>query len=101
MKCKDCNFCMQNIYEIKGEQVNCGCCMLTRLVVNPEHEHNCSCFNRDLSKYDICYNCKYYQGGGDWGLFCSHKEMYYHLGRFNDKPCEYYEKKEKINNETG
>jgi hypothetical protein len=46
-----------------------------------------------LSGYDICYNCKYYGGGGDWGLFCSHKGMYHHLGKFSDDPCDYYEKK--------
>ena len=27
-------------------------------------------------------------------VFCSHKDMYHHLGKFSDEPCERYEKKE-------
>lgn len=84
MKCKNCK------YFIKG--TTNGCCELTHRVQSPNIEHKCNCYNKDLSPYNICYNCKYYIGGGDWGLFCSHKDKYHHLGRFNDKPCEVYEK---------
>lgn len=93
MKCKTCQYCQQSSYEIKGEQVNAACCALSNYVVKADKEHNCSLHNKDLSEYDICYNCKYYGGGGDWGLFCSHKGMYHHLGKFSDDPCDYYEKK--------
>lgn len=81
-KCKDCK------YEYAGS------CTLRHVEVNAYTEHNCQCFNRDLSEYDMCYNCKYYGGGSDFGMFCSHEEMYNHLGKFNDEPCGYYEKKE-------
>jgi hypothetical protein len=73
-----------------------GTCTLTRNVTDADKEHDCKCYNRDLSEYDICYNCKYYRGGGDWGLFCSHKDMYHHLGKFSDDPCEKYEKKPEV-----
>ena len=70
MKCKTCQYCRQSSYERKGKQVNMACCILSNYVVG-----------------------KYYFGGSDWGLFCSHKDMYHHLGRFCDDPCDYYEKK--------
>ena len=92
MKCETCQYCQQFSYEIKGKQVNMACCTLSNYVVKADKEHNCTLHNKDLSGYDICYNCKYYRGGGDWGLFCSHKDMYHHLGKFSDDPCDYYEK---------
>ena len=92
MKCKDCKYAQDSGYEIAG--IKCCTCALTRRVMNENAESECNCYNRDLSEYDICYNCKYYIGGGDWGLFCSHKDMYHHLGKFSDEPCERYEKKE-------
>lgn len=83
MKCKDCKYYEKGTY---------GCCTLTCVVVNANEENVCPYYNKDLSSYDICYNCKYYIGGGDWGLFCSHKDKYHHLGHFSDNPCEMYEK---------
>lgn len=91
MKCSGCIYCYESD---SNEFKRLGYCNLTYAVVNTDNEHDCSCYNIDLSKYDICYNCRYYGGGGDWGLFCSHKDMYHHLGKFNDEPCKYYEKKE-------
>lgn len=92
MKCKTCQYCQQSSYAMKGKQVNIACCILSNYVVKTDKEHNCTLYNKDLSGYDICYNCKYYLGGSDWGLFCSHKDMYHHLGKFGDDPCNYYEK---------
>lgn len=90
MKCKDCKYSQPTEYKTKsGGRLTC--CMLTRLVYKEETESDCSYFNADLSLYKICYNCKYYIGGGDWGLFCSHKEKYHHLGKFKDDGCEYFE----------
>lgn len=82
-KCKDCKYSGGDF------------CELTHLCISPNKEHN-KCpyyYNANFLTNDICYNCKYYGGGNDWGLFCSHKEMYHHLGKFNDPPCKYYEKK--------
>ncbi len=87
-KCRNCQYVQISEYKIKGKDVEMGCCELTRAVVNPDVENDCICFNRDLSGFDICYNCRHYIGGGDWGLFCSNKDMYHHLVKFNDKACE-------------
>lgn len=96
MKCKDCKYCEISNFKFQGKSYSNACCLLShRAIIKPNVEHNCKCFNIDLSEYDICYNCKYYGGGGDWGLFCLHKDMYYHLGEFRDEPCEYYKKAKK------
>lgn len=91
-KCKDCKYAQDGGYAIAGMKY-CTC-TLTRRVKNENTESECNCFNRDLSGYDICYNCKYYIGGGDWGLFCSHSDMYHHLGKFSDEPCGRYERRQ-------
>ena len=91
-KCKDCKYALDSSYEIAG--IECRACSLTRQVMNVNAEIECNCYNRDLSGYDICYNCKYYIGGGDWGLFCSHSDMYHHLGKFSDEPCGRYERRQ-------
>ena len=41
---------------------------------------------------DICYNCKHWIGGGDWGLSC--RKDYYNTSTngFN-KACEKFERK--------
>ena len=90
MKCRQCIYVQSSEFEFKGQMYNCSSCKLTHLVVNPDEPRDCDYFNADLSVKDICYNCEYYGGGGDWGLFCFHKGMYHHLGKFNDPPCEYY-----------
>lgn len=90
MKCINCMYA-SSCYEISG--IACCTCSLTSRVMNANAEHKCGCFNNDLSEYDICYNCTYYIGGGDWGLFCSHKDMYHHLGKFSDEPCDRYERR--------
>ena len=68
-------------------------CQLTNIIINPNTKTDCQYHNKNLSQLDICYNCKYYGGIGDWGLFCHHKDMYHHLGKFNDKSCENFERR--------
>ena len=40
----------------------------------------------DMSEEDICFNCKHFIGGGDWGLACA--KHYHRLPRALDKMCE-------------
>ena len=90
MKCKDCKYHNTSTTSIKNRPVTISCCDLTSHIVNSEAETACEFHNKDLSKSKICYNCKFYVGGHDWGLFCSHTTKYHHLGRFNDPACEYF-----------
>lgn len=39
---------------------------------------------------NLCCTCKYYIGGNDYGLFCSHKDMYNHIGHPDDEACRRY-----------
>ena len=93
MKCKDCQYLHTNPFKSNGKEYTISIYELTHLVVKPDVEGECEWFNTDLSDQDICYNCCYYIGGGDWGLFCPHKDNYHHLGKFNDKPCKHYERR--------
>ena len=90
-KCKDCRYSETSTFKVKNSTVITTVCTLTSIVVDPDT--SCEYYNADLSGQDICYNCKYYLGGCDWGLFCSHKDNYYRLGNFNDGPCKHYERK--------
>jgi hypothetical protein len=91
-RCRECQYSQIDHRQINDKTVEIACCSITRQMVKPDIDADCKCFNLDLSNYDICYNCKYYVGGGDWGLFCSHKDKYHHLGKFTDEPCSEYVK---------
>ena len=41
---------------------------------------------------DICYNCKHWIGGGDWGLSCR-KDYYNTSSNGFNKACEKFERK--------
>lgn len=70
MKCNDCKYA--DVY--KGEFE----CMICHRLVSAEHE----CEHEDLLVPDakICYNCKNWIGGGDWGLSCT---KYYSMASTN------------------
>ena len=93
MKCRECQYARISHFQLKNKMTESASCGLTNIVIHADAERDCRYFNADLSQRDICYNCQFYMGGGDWGLFCSHKDMYHHLGKFNDEPCKYYQKK--------
>lgn len=50
--------------------------------------------DKDVIKMDICYNCEYWIGGGDWGLSC---EVDYYNCSANgfDEACEKFKNKER------
>ena len=86
--CNNCKYCQKGEMPFKNETYKYTMCELTHVLVKPEN--SCEYCNKDLSKENICYNCKYYGGINDWGLFCS--KHYNHLGSFNDKPCDKFER---------
>ena len=46
----------------------------------------------EVENMDICYNCEYWIGGGDWGLSC--KKDYYNCSANGfDKACKFFNKK--------
>ena len=89
--CKTCEYCIKGEMPFKNEVYKYTICELTHVLIDLDKSY-CEYHNKDISKEDICYNCKYYGGLNDWGLFCS--KHYHHLGNFNDKPCDDFEKKD-------
>ena len=94
--CEECKYIQVDKFEFNGKKYETACCTLTSVVVNSRQPTHCDYFNADLSGKDICYNCEYYCGVRDWGLFCRHDKKYYYLGKFNDEPCEYYNRREDV-----
>ena len=87
--CDTCKYCQKGEMPTKNGTYSYTMCSLTSVLMKPNG--SCEYCNKDLSQENICYNCKHYGGGHDWGLFCS--KHYNHLGMFNDEPCDDFEKK--------
>lgn len=64
-------------------------CRLTRTLLTGKP---CELYNKDISRYKLCINCKHFLGGGDWGLACG--KHYHRLPEALDKACDDMEWKE-------
>ena len=65
-------------------------CKLTNLLLKGVP---CELFNKDISNEKICYNCKHYLGGNDWGLSCD--KEYMRLTKALNQACKDFEVKER------
>lgn len=83
-----------NRQSVFGESV-CYICSLSNRVITYNLATKCEYFNKDISHDNICYNCKYYLGGEDWGLACS--KHYDRLPCFDSKICDDFNRKENEN----
>lgn len=81
MECKNCKYNTTNrLYRTcaVGHWVNAISCTLKS--------------DEDVPKLNICYNCKHWIGGGDWGLSCA--VDYYNCNNNGFKTaCEKFEVK--------
>ena len=83
MKCKECPHYLDRGYD--GEKF----CNVTK-VINPRKPlPDCDRIDDML----ICFNCKHWHGGGDWGLTC---DKHYHFASTDGfhRVCEDFEKKD-------
>ena len=89
MNCRDCKYYQGDvkIHERIGFQ-----CALTHNIIFSEL---CNLINKDLSNEKICYNCKYYLGGNDWGLSCA--KHYHVLTEALHEGCEDFYRKDNKN----
>jgi len=78
--CKDCRYYNG---EVSIGKFNAHSCRLTNIILLGT---GCDLKNKNISKEKICYNCKYFLGGNDWGLSCG-KNYYKLVGAF-DESCE-------------
>lgn len=58
---------------------------------------DCEFYNRNLEEEDVCYNCSYFMGGGDWGLACS--KHYNRLPNATSRICDDFARKSDENKE--
>ena len=84
MKCKDCKY----LAEEHGWFTGTACKITYR--VNPT---SCDISSDEyVENMDICYNCKHWYGGGDWGLSCA-KDYYNCSCNGFDRACDKFESK--------
>ena len=79
MKCKNCKY--YNRYK--------KMCYVTHLY----NTISCNATSYEqIEKANICYNCKYWLGGGDWGLSCE-KDYWNCSANGFDEICGEFERK--------
>lgn len=78
MKCQECK------YSFEGDicKITYRCCVTSCDYITNDNE---------VENMLICYNCKYWLGGGDWGLSCS-KNYYKCSSNGFDKACKEFER---------
>lgn len=86
MKCKDCNYYKVNNFDFNGKSYTESTCKITNRV-DPK-----GCSINHIEDLDICYNCKHWIGGGDWGLSCR-KDYYIASTNGFEKACEQFERR--------
>ena len=80
------NDCMHFRESIKiGDKV-CTICELTNTILKEKCYLECELYNLDLSDREICFNCKHFLGGNDWGLSCARE--YHRLTEALSPMCE-------------
>lgn len=81
--CENCSH-YKGTFEFYG--TNSITCELTNTIMVNESARNCGFYNKDMSNERICFNCKHFAGGSDWGLACA--KHYYKLPRALTKMCK-------------
>ena len=89
MECKDCKYnYMTTIALIDEEYKGYSCSITHRLGTKSCNINN----DNEVEDMDICYNCKHWLGGGDWGLSCRKNYYMATTDGFNEV-CEQFERK--------
>lgn len=84
MKCENCRFNKEMDYGIVK-----NICKIT----NVRNRTDCSLSSdEDVNKMEICFNCKHWFGGGDWGLSCA-VDYYNCSSNGFERACEKFERK--------
>lgn len=90
MKCKECKYHNISNFDFNGNTYIIQSCKIT----NASNSKSCTYIKNDseVKEMNICYNCKYWIGGGDWGLSC--RKNYYNCNSNGfEKACEQFDRK--------
>lgn len=90
MECKNCKYYDVSNVKSNGKSYTTCSCDITHRVNSKSCGYITS--DEDVESMDICYNCKHWIGGGDWGLSCQ-KNYYKCNANGFEKACEQFEKK--------
>lgn len=91
MNCNECEFCLTVNNDAYEEPYKV--CRINNHIIN----NNTTCHlmsGEKLEDMNICFNCKYWMGGGDFGLSC-HKNYYISSCNGFDKACKDFDKFER------
>lgn len=94
---KDCKNCCYRGPEVQVFGRTVHVCSLTHIVLLVNQALDCEFYNRNLEEEDVCYNCSYFMGGGDWGLACS--KHYNRLPNATSRICDDFARKSDENKE--
>lgn len=78
---------MVDNFNIDGKSYMTRYCEIT----NGSRKHCTITSDKEVENMNICYNCKHWIGGGDWGLSCR-KDYYIASTNGFDEACEKFEK---------
>lgn len=90
-----CENCSHYRETMKFYGMDCVICELTNVIMANESAQSCGFYNKDMSSEWICFNCKHFIGGSDWGLACA--KHYHSLPKALSEMCEDGELKD-VNN---
>jgi len=90
MECKDCKYYKVDSFTFNGKKYTNRMCEITHLC----NTKSCNAESYEhIENANICFNCKYWHGGGDWGLSCE-KNYYNCSANGFDEVCEQFERKQ-------
>lgn len=98
MSCRSCDY-FENVHResfitIRGRVVppyNYNVCKITHRIIRNSDVQNCDKDINSIKDMNICYNCKYWIGGGDWNLSCELKPYMASSNGFNSS-CDKFER---------
>ena len=92
MRCLSCSDCMYAYPANSSGNGVINVCRRTRRVLCKNLAPHCEYYNNSVCDSDVCYKCKHYLGGNDWGLSCA--KQYNVIVHSLDDACDLYEAKE-------
>ena len=90
MECKDCRYYKVSDVIQGDKSFTMNSCEIAHVL----NTKSCTYIASDVEveDMDICYNCKYWLGGGDWGLSCQKNYLNCSANGF-DEACEQFERR--------
>lgn len=88
MECKDCKYHYNDTAD--GNFINLNMCTITHRCLTQSCDYIQS--DSEVESMNICYNCKHWIGGGDWGLSCAKNYYSCNTNGFVEA-CEQFERK--------